>query len=96
MSWLQSLADTYDYLYSENLKNPGSVIGLTPPATIEQKSQLQITLNEDSELVYASLVADDEASTVVPATEASANRTSTPAPHRIFDNLEYMAGDLEK
>ncbi|MGI6090650.1 MAG: type I-C CRISPR-associated protein Cas8c/Csd1 [Saccharofermentanales bacterium] len=96
MSWLQSLADTYDYLYSENLKNPGSVMGLTPPATIEQKSQLQITLNEDSELVFAGLVADDEASTVVPATEASANRTSGIVPHRIFDNLEYMAGDLEK
>lgn len=94
MSWVQTLADHYDQLTKANLENPGSYLGIQPPATINQNAQLEIVISQSSELLRAHRVPKEDAKTTVPVTEKSAARTSGVAPHPLFDNLEYMAGDL--
>lgn len=95
MSWLSSLSNVYDNLFEFALENPGSIVGLNPVATISQNAQVEMTVSKDGQLLRASLVGKDESQTIVPVTASSAGRTSGPIPHPIFDNLEYLAGDIE-
>lgn len=95
MSWISTLADVYDELNKKVKSIPGSVPGFVPIGIITLQAHLEITLSEDSELIRASLVEKNNSATLVPVTEKSANRTSGPEPHPLFDYLEYMAGDFE-
>lgn len=94
MSWLQTLSDVYDHLIESIAEKQGSVEGLTYPAVIKQNAQLEITISEEAKLLRASRVSKGDALTMVPVTERSSIRTSGPVPHPLFDNLEYLAGDL--
>ena len=91
MSWIQTLYDTYEYLSDFNFKNPGSVEGLLPPAILQQKAQLTVVLDEDSNFVRAEVVNFD---IKLPATQDSLYRTGA-EPHALFDQLKYVAGDLK-
>lgn len=97
MSWISTLNDTYEYLYALNSRNPGEVRGLVPPGVITQNAHVEVILNREGEFLRAALISDKKDSTTpIPATEKSAGRTSAPVPHAIFDNLLYVAGDIEK
>ena len=95
MSWLSTLAQTYDDLWEYESKHPGTIEGLYPPATITQNAHLELVLNDRSELVRGEVISKENASTIVPVTLSSAGRTSSPEPHSLFDNLMYLAGDLK-
>lgn len=95
MSWLSTLESTYDYLFEYSLKNPQDKIKLMPPGVITQNAHLEVVLNQDSEFVRGEFVNKEDAQTPVPATVKSAGRTSGAAPHAIFDQLIYVAGDMK-
>lgn len=96
VSWMSALYETYEYLWDFNLKNPGSVKGLLPPAIIEQQAQLTVVLDENSKFVRAEMVDKEDNMTKILVTEKSASRTSGAEPHVLFDNLWYIGGDIQK
>jgi len=97
MGWISALSDTYEYLWDFKSRNPGEVAGLLPPGILMQNAHVEVILNRDGEFLRANLVSDKKDSpTPIPASEKSASRTSKPMPHAIFDNLLYVAGDVEE
>lgn len=96
MSWIKTLYDTYEYLDKESEKSNFKVDDLLPPAFINQNAQLHVILDEDGDFQSANLIDKNEAVTATPVSEKSASRTNKPAPHALFDNLMYVAGDLSK
>lgn len=89
MSWISELYKTYEYLEKDTPT-------LLPPAVMQQNAHITVVLNEKSEFVTAKFIEKEDMPTAVPVTEKSASRTSGSEPHGIFDNLTYIAGDLEK
>ncbi len=97
MSWISTLNDTYEYLWDFNSRNPGEVRGLIPPGIIMQNAHVEVILSREGEFLRAAKISDKKDSpTPIPATEKSAARTLKPVPHAIFDNLLYVAGDIER
>ncbi len=97
MSWLQNLAQVYDELYEKSIEGEGFLKGLSPMSTNSFKAHLEIVLSEKGELLRGKRVEKDDSPTLVPITVESINRTSTKiAPHPVFDQLGYIAGDLYK
>ncbi|WP_088006003.1 type I-C CRISPR-associated protein Cas8c/Csd1 [Indiicoccus explosivorum] len=100
MSWLANLVEIYD--------NSASLIGqfavnrwgqeyaLLPISHTTQNAQIEVTISEDGNFVSARVVEKNDASTIIPCTETSANRTSKAVPHPLFDKLPYVAGDYMK
>ncbi len=89
MSWFKTLSDTYDNIVKQGDKK------LLPIAHSTQNAHIEITLNTDSEIIYAELVDHESAPTIIPVTEASASRSSGVAPHALCDKLQYIAGDFD-
>lgn len=92
MSWLSTLYDTYQNLLESDLYDD-----LLPIAHTTQQAHIEVTVNEQSEFVDASVVLKDNARTVIPCTEQSAGRSgSHPVNHPLMDKLQYVAGDYTK
>jgi CRISPR-associated protein Csd1 len=93
MSWMSLLCKTYDNLQSnpnilKRCKSP-----LIPPSHTLQAAHIEIMLDEEGNFVDAEGIPKSEALTIVPCTESSLVRTSGCAPHALYDNLKYIAGD---
>ena len=93
MAWMTRLYETY-----ENLKGNSDVLKackmpLVPVSHTVQTAHVEVTLTSKGEFIRAECVPEDGALTVVPCTEDSASRSSGIAPHVLFDNLKYTAGD---
>ena len=93
MAWMTRLYETY-----ENLKWNSDVLKackmpLVPVSHTVQTAHVEVTLTSKGEFIRAECVPEDGALTVVPCTEDSASRGSGIAPHMLFDNLKYTAGD---
>ena len=69
---------------------------LTPVSHILQNAQLEITLTDEGKFLSAAAVAKEDSSTIIPATEESAGRTSRPEPHPLCDQLAYLAPSDDK
>lgn len=69
---------------------------LTPVSHILQKAQFEITLTDEGQFLSAAAVAKEDSSTIIPATEESAGRTSRPEPHPLCDQLAYLAPSDDK
>ena len=94
MSWIYKLYETYENCSSEIGKDKGdNKIPLLPIAHSTQNAQIEVTIDEDGKFLRASLVAKDEATTIIPVTEDSASRSSGITPHPLCDKLIYVAGD---
>mgnify|MGYP001006544538 CR=1 FL=1 len=92
MSWLGSLYETY-----QNMSRSGLYKDLLPIAHTTQICHIEITLNERSEIVDATVIDKENAETLIPCTEESAGRTGThPKNHPLMDKLQYIAGDYTK
>ncbi len=92
MSWLGMLYDTY-----QNMSRSGLYPDLLPIAHTTQQAQIEVTLNERSEIIHASVVDKVNAETVIPCTEQSAGRSgSHPINHPLMDKLQYLSGDYTK
>lgn len=89
MSWLFKLSETYDNaVKNKKLKGP------MPLAHVYQQADIEVTLDGNGNFVEAGFV--NKISTLVPATESSAGRTSGLSPHPLCDKLQYVAGDYKQ
>lgn len=92
MSIWQRAVETYECNKNEagtpSKKYP---VALTPTAHIVQNAQIEITLDERGSFNSAESVSKDDSKTIIPATEASAGRTSAACAHPLSDQLFYIA-----
>lgn len=92
MSWMQKLYETYekvqnnDCIANDDLPVPSSHTTL--------QAHIEITLDQSGNFIRATIVPKEE--TIIPATEASAGRTSGGEPHPLCDKIQYVAGDYKK
>ena len=103
MSWLQMLVDTYDNCMQEigkivmvkRKKEEVPLVPLLPLCHTTQIAQIEITIDREGNWVPlgARVLTKGEGVTIIPCTESSAGRTSSPCPHPLFDKLPYIAGD---
>lgn len=92
MSWLGVLYETY-----QNMSQSGLYRDLLPIAHTTQQAQIEITINERSEIINATVIDKVNAETLIPCTEQSAGRAgSHPVNHPLMDKLQYIAGDYTK
>lgn len=96
MSWIEKLYRTYE----NNIDKIGDKNDSTPLLplfhTTKKRAHIEIVLNKEGEFKRASVISEDDAKTILPATENSAGRTSGCAPHPLADQLKYVAADYEK
>ncbi|WP_292520133.1 type I-C CRISPR-associated protein Cas8c/Csd1 [Methanoculleus sp.] len=98
MSWISRLCETYDNC-SAGVLNASTEKDLLPIGHTTQYAQIEIVLDADGNFRSARALDNDrvngenEAFTIIPCTEDSANRTSGLEPHPLFDKLQYVAGD---
>jgi CRISPR-associated protein Csd1 len=88
MSWIQKLYETYEQCKGHE---PEGSAQLLPISHTYQQAHIEITL--DSHGTYESARVIGKAETAVPATEQSAGRTNTCAPHPLCDKVQYCAAD---
>lgn len=96
MGYLKNLYETYENAVTCNVATGEKGDMLIPVGCITQNAQVEVTIDEEGTFITASEVPKTEAVTITPSTIKSAARTSSPVPHPLFDNLWYVAGDLEK
>lgn len=74
----------------------GGEFSLLPLYHTSLIAQITVRIDKDGNFISAETVDKEEGYTVVPATEKSACRTNTSAPHPLVDNLPRIAGDYLK
>jgi CRISPR-associated protein Csd1 len=98
MGWLLNLYETYQ----SNLDRVGVIekkyndqeFTLLPISHTTQSAHIEVEITEDGEFHSATVIDKNNASTLIPCTEESANRSSGIAPHPLHDKLSYVAGDF--
>lgn len=92
MGLLQKTLETYDAMEAlagiyEEGKEP-----LAPIGHIVTRAEIEITIDADGRFVEAK-AADKDQKIIIPVTEESAGRTSSPAAHPLCEQLGYLLGD---
>lgn len=97
MTWLKTLAETYDaYSDSAGIFTNDQPI-LLPIFHSTFKAQIEVTIDGDGNFIDARKLEDgNDCITVIPVTEDSESRSSGIAPHSLCDNLCYIAGDYAR
>lgn len=94
MGLLQKALETYDAMerlagiYEEG-KEP-----LAPIGHIVTKAQIEVTIDADGQFISAR-AADKDRKIIIPVTEESSGRTSSPAAHPLCEQLGYLMGQDE-
>ena len=95
MGLLQKALETYEAMeglagiYEEGKEEP-----LAPIGHIVTKAQIEVTIDADGRFVGAKS-ADKDKKIIIPVTEESSGRTSSPAAHPLCEQLGYLLGDDE-
>ena len=95
MGLLQKALETYEALealagiYEEGKEEP-----LAPIGHIVTKAQIEVTINAEGQFIGAR-IADKDRKIIIPVTEESSGRTSSPAAHPLCEQLGYLLGDDE-
>ena len=96
MSWIEKLYLTYQ----NNIEKIGDGRDRTPLLplfhTTKKRAHVEIVLDGQGAFKRAAVIADDDAKTILPATEDSAGRTSGEAPHPLADQLQYVASEYRQ
>lgn len=92
MSWMRMLEETYRAACKK--AKATKVTPPVPPAYITQQAHIEVILNGEGNFRSAKVL--EKEPTLIPATEASAGRTSGASPHPLCDKIQYVAGDYEK
>lgn len=94
MSWTNELYQIYEKHFGK--KDEKAM--LLPVSHTTVNAQIEITLNENGELLDARRIVDKKESvTVIPVTEDSGSRSgSGTIPHPLMDKLIYIAGDYSQ
>lgn len=97
MGWMKVLCDTYDR-NSNLVADYTSEFPLCPVAHKDDTAQIEITIDGEGNFSKAISVTDkNDSYFFIPASEDSAGRSgATKAPHSLYDNLTYVAGDYER
>lgn len=103
MNWINALYDLYDKnkdiagKIEERSRNNGNIqkLILLPLSHSTALAQIEVTIDSSGNFMNAKTVEKDDAITIIPVSEGSACRTSSPAPHPLCDNLKYIAKDYE-
>lgn len=96
MGWMKVLCDTYDR-NSNLIANYTSDFPMCPVAHMDATAQIEITIDGDGNFLKAVSITDKRTSEFfIPVSEESAGRASGIAPHALYDNLTYVAGDYWK
>ena len=90
MTWIQKLHETYGALYG---REPEGSEKLEPVSHIQKQAHVEVTLDGEGNFVSARAIG--KAEIVIPATEASAGRTTNRTPHPLCDNVQYCAADYK-
>lgn len=91
MSWIQKLYQTYEACHGHE---PDGSVPLLPISHTYQQAHVEIAL--DSRGNFESARAIGKVETAIPATERSAGRTNTCAPHPLCDKIQYCASDYKE
>ena len=103
MSWLKTLADTYDLVPRERIGIPDPDDDrpeeerpvLLPICHTTNLAHIEVRITGAGGFRGASLVDKRQATTIIPCTENSANRTGRkPVNQPLADKLQYLAGDF--
>lgn len=95
MGLLQKALETYEAMeglvgiYEDGKEEP-----LAPIGHIVTRAQIEVTINADGTFVGAKQ-ADKDQKIIIPVTEESSGRTSSPAAHPLCEQLGYLLGDDE-
>jgi CRISPR-associated protein Csd1 len=94
---MQKLYDTYNqctaWVGEYDLKS--SKRPLAPLCHITINAHVEVTLDEDGNIQGARPITNqNDMTTIIPATEDSASKTSGIDPHPLIDKLQYVAGDF--
>ena len=100
MSWIEKLYQTYE----NNIDRVGDrkdckkdSIPLLPVFhTTKKRAHVEIVLDGEGGFKRASVISEDDAKTILPATEQSMGRTSGEAPHPLSDQLQYVASEYKR
>lgn len=90
MSWMQKLYRTYESILAQGISDDGEP--LTPVGHTIQTAHIVIVIDGQGNFQTARVMPPKTA-ILLPATEASENRTSGEAPHPLADKLQYVAKD---
>lgn len=90
MSLLQKAAETFDNYFHYASKQRENHSMMAPVSHIVTRANIVISLDTEGNFVDANPVGKDAPKIIIPATEASANRTSAPCAHPLFDQLAYL------
>lgn len=95
MGLFQKALETYEshLNYTENREG---MTMMAPVGHIVTRADLEITLDPEGNFVIATAVDKSEPKIVIPATEASAGRTSAPCAHPLCEQLGYLLPQNEK
>lgn len=96
MNWIDALYRTYDNcLGSVGVQEEGSDELLLPLSHTTQNAHIEVTLDQNANLIAARVLKKADQRTVVPCTESSGGRAgSKPTTHPLCDKLQYVAGDF--
>ncbi|NCB35604.1 MAG: type I-C CRISPR-associated protein Cas8c/Csd1, partial [Clostridia bacterium] len=100
MSWMQKLYEVYEACAARDLvgkKVEGQAM-LLPVYHTTQQAQIEVAIDMQGNWQAGSafVIMKEDQETLIPCTEKSANRTSSPEPMPLFDKLAYLAGDFEQ
>lgn len=93
MSWLQRLCETYQQCKGKPEFSDGDV-PLMPVSHTSQQAQIVVVIDGEGNFLRAEVV-EGKKQFIIPATEASAGRTSGAASHPLADKIHYCAKDYE-
>ena len=97
MGLLQKAVETYDAMSNWVGKTTENRPTLLPISHITQKAQIEITLDRNGDFVKAEAVPQENAKTVIPATEKSGGRAGKVIePHPLSDQLDYISGNNQE
>ena len=87
----EALSAKYAGIYDQTQKE------VFPPVShTVAKADIEITLDLDGHFISARGTDKDEGKIIIPVTEESAGRTSTPAAHPLCEQLGYLCGTDDK
>jgi CRISPR-associated protein Csd1 len=91
MSWIHKLYETglaIEHLQLNRDERPW------PISHVAKKAHIEVTIDNEGNFRSVRPLGWNESITIIPVTEASANRTNTDAPHPLCEELSYCAADL--
>ncbi len=96
MGLLQKAVETYDAHAALAGKVHEGQQPLAPIGHTITNASIEITLDEQGQLVDAVQVSKEEGKTIIPVTEESAGRTRAFAPHPLCEQVSHLSGENEQ